>query len=194
MGRMWSHDTDDARLEAGSRRMTDAEQALAVLGGSVLTLWALRHGRLLPSLVLACAAPWWWRVEETLAGDSLAAAARGQVAPARRPSVTPALRSGRSGGRRRPDEHRQPAPRGAGSFVPGSASAGPVPPGAASASCATASDDGLDGDMGEHVAMAPQPHQPDTRRDCAASASPWAIGTTGSASETMVMTGTASSP
>ncbi len=57
MGRMWSHDTDDARLEAGSRRMTDAEQALAVLGGSVLTLWALRHGRLLPSLVLAFAAP-----------------------------------------------------------------------------------------------------------------------------------------
>jgi hypothetical protein len=45
------------QLTGGRTDMTEAEQLLSLVAGGLLVLWALRHGRLLPSLALAAAAP-----------------------------------------------------------------------------------------------------------------------------------------
>jgi hypothetical protein len=50
--------TPDPTSGSSSRsRMTDTEQMLALMGGSFLLMWALRHGRIIPSIALALSGP-----------------------------------------------------------------------------------------------------------------------------------------
>ncbi len=40
-----------------TRAMTDGEQALALISGTLVTMWSLRRGRLIPMLAMAFAGP-----------------------------------------------------------------------------------------------------------------------------------------
>jgi len=44
-------------LDRDRRSMTDGEQTLALLSGALLTMWALRRGRLIPMLTISVAGP-----------------------------------------------------------------------------------------------------------------------------------------
>ncbi len=44
-------------IDRESRRMTDGEQTLALISGTLVMMWALRRGRLLPMLAMGFAGP-----------------------------------------------------------------------------------------------------------------------------------------
>ncbi len=44
-------------LDRESRTMTDGEQTLALISGTLVMMWALRRGRLIPMLAMGLAGP-----------------------------------------------------------------------------------------------------------------------------------------
>ena len=44
-------------ISPGARQMTDGEQTLALISGTLVMMWALRRGRLLPMLAMGFAGP-----------------------------------------------------------------------------------------------------------------------------------------
>ena len=45
------------KLDRESRAMTDGEQTLALISGTLVMMWALRRGRLIPMMAMGLAGP-----------------------------------------------------------------------------------------------------------------------------------------